>query len=156
MRLWPLLVAALLSVTACTQNTVIVLAPQMPRPQVKPACNHPASAPVVVPAPPIVSARTFQVPPAALQSKTSGCAGVLFRLTVEGEPYDLNLLTESPAGSGYGDAALLALGGTRFAHQNNPSAWHYIQYTLTIPPGPQLLPQQPAYRPSTASAPYNL
>ena len=157
MRVSTLVFSALLALAGCTRNTVIVVAPPaVPRPTVNPACALPATAPRIAHTGPALIVRNPETPPAAVQAKVAGCAGVLYRLTADGEPYDLQVITESPQGYGYGDAALIAVGGTRYHHQVDTNTWHYNTYSTNFTAAPPAQQRVPVYRPAPTSSPYNL
>jgi hypothetical protein len=84
-------------------------------------------------------------------------------------PMDMRVMVENPPGYGFGDAALRALGGTRF--QPNPADpnWHYANITLrnapvpppaygsspnTLSPQPGLPPPDYAPAPGSAGNPF--
>ena len=122
-----------LALSACTRNSVVLVAPVAMQVLPSGVCTRPADGPTLYPGPPVIG---FKINGSSFPSDAMaagiriGCAGIIFRVDNQGRAVDARLVSEFPQGYGFGAKGLSDLAGEAFAPGVTDPNWHFTRLTL--------------------------
>jgi predicted aspartyl protease len=79
----------------------------------------------------------FRLPDSIRLNHITGCAGIAFHLSPEGQPTDVRLIFERPPGYGVGNFVKRQVAATLYPPPDDPRRLYYLSIGLRIIPSPQ-------------------
>ncbi|MCB8879670.1 hypothetical protein ACELLULO517_05455 [Acidisoma cellulosilytica] len=123
-----------LALTACTRNTIVLVAPTAMQVVPPGACVRPTEGPTLYPGSPAIGLKNIvggAYPPEAMAAGIRiGCAGIIFRINPEGQAVNARLISEFPDGYGFGAKGLSDLAGEKFPPGVTDPNWHFTRLIL--------------------------